>query len=97
VLTPPERFAATRRVAVDACIAPVIEALWAADIWTYGCCCGHGGPGRSVCVENINREAAAKVVRAMGDDAEILAYELIGGDTLPEGIRWTPERRERVA
>lgn len=27
---------------VDACIAPIVEALNAAGIYTAGCCCGHG-------------------------------------------------------
>ena len=30
-------------VAVDKCIAPVIEALWAAGVRTGACCCGHNG------------------------------------------------------
>ena len=30
-------------VCVDACIAPVIEKLWAAGIKTGACCCGHNG------------------------------------------------------
>lgn len=33
----------TRSVSVDACMAPIIEALWRAGIITSGCCCGHGG------------------------------------------------------
>ena len=28
--------------AVDACIAPIIQALNDAGIYTAGCCCGHG-------------------------------------------------------
>ena len=34
----------TRAVAVDACIAPLIDALWDAGIATCGSCCGHGQP-----------------------------------------------------
>lgn len=28
--------------AVDRCIAPIVEALNKASIYTAGCCCGHG-------------------------------------------------------
>lgn len=28
---------------IDACIAPVIEHLWANEVWTEGSCCGHNG------------------------------------------------------
>ena len=28
--------------AIDACIAPALQALWDAGIKTVGCCCGHG-------------------------------------------------------
>tara|TARA_R110000850_G_scaffold238204_1_gene362882 strand:+ start:492 stop:833 length:342 start_codon:yes stop_codon:yes gene_type:complete len=31
------------QVAVDQCIAEVIERLWAAGVRTGGCCCGHNG------------------------------------------------------
>ena len=27
---------------VDSCIAPIVKALNDAEIWTTGCCCGHG-------------------------------------------------------
>jgi len=31
---------------IDRCIAPIVAALQAAEIWTLGSCCGHGkGPG----------------------------------------------------
>jgi len=33
----------TNGVPVDACIAPVVEYLWAKGITTLGSCCGHGG------------------------------------------------------
>lgn len=29
-------------ISMDACIAPAVEALWAARVVTFGCCCGHG-------------------------------------------------------
>ena len=28
--------------ALDKCIVPAVEALWAVGIRTIGCCCGHG-------------------------------------------------------
>lgn len=33
----------SRLTYVDACIVDQIKALWAAGIWTRGCCCGHNG------------------------------------------------------
>ena len=33
---------ADRTVALDACIASAVQHLWAHDIGTLGCCCGHG-------------------------------------------------------
>ena len=38
-------FPDTKRktVPVDACIADIIEALWAAGVQTVSCCCGHDG------------------------------------------------------
>lgn len=36
------------KVCVDACIADVIERLWAAGVRTGGCCCGHNGPPPTV-------------------------------------------------
>jgi len=28
--------------AIDACIVPTVQALWAKGVKTTGCCCGHG-------------------------------------------------------
>ncbi len=68
----------TKSVCVDACIAPVIEALWRKGIWTFGCCCGHNQPGeRSVIVDRDDRAAAVGVIRGMRDDAKVLAWELV--------------------
>lgn len=72
-----------KNIAVDACIAPVIRALWQARIWTLGCCCGHNKPSRSVIVDRSDRKGAARIIRAMGDDAKVLAWELVEGDSSP--------------
>src|SRR5690606_17494779 len=34
-------------IAVDACIAEQVEALWAERIWTLSTCCGHNGEAPS--------------------------------------------------
>lgn len=71
-------------ICVDACIAHVIRALWEARVWTLGCCCGHNGRfKRSVIVNRPDRERAAAIIRALGDDATILAWELVEGDAYP--------------
>lgn len=31
-------------LALDTCIVPAIQALWAAGVVTVSCCCGHGAP-----------------------------------------------------
>jgi hypothetical protein len=36
---------------LDACIAPVIQRLWAADVVTLGSCCGHNLQWPSVVIE----------------------------------------------
>lgn len=39
--------AGTKCFAIDSCIVPALEAVWAAGFKTLGCCCGHG-QGRGV-------------------------------------------------
>lgn len=40
--------------ALDACIVPAVEALWAAGIRSSGCCCGHGSGHGMVSIEVPN-------------------------------------------
>lgn len=40
--------------ALDACIVPAVEALWALGIRTVGCCCGHGSGHGMVSIEVPN-------------------------------------------
>lgn len=83
ILAPP-RWANSSRdgICVDECIADVVLALWDARVWTMGSCCGHGDvTRRAIIVDRSEREKAAKVVRDMGDDAQILAWELVAGDS----------------
>lgn len=51
-------------ICIDACIAPVIKALWHRRVVTLGSCCGHGERSPSIVVEQD--QSATKV-------AEILA------------------------
>ncbi len=39
---PPPWSKSNHRVLIDACIAPVIKALWDAGHITHSSCCGHG-------------------------------------------------------
>lgn len=41
-------------IMVDACIAPTVEALWAAGHRTLGSCCGHGRQRPSLVLDNGN-------------------------------------------
>ena len=41
-----------RTVAVDSCIAQVIEKLWMEGCQTRGCCCGHGKESASLVVSS---------------------------------------------
>lgn len=40
-----------KKVAIDACIAPVIQYLWDNDVYTGGSCCGHGKNNPSIVLE----------------------------------------------
>lgn len=35
-------------LAIDACLAPAVRALWEAGVVTLGCCCGHSATGHGV-------------------------------------------------
>lgn len=84
-LTAPEWSGATKPVCVDACMVPVIEALWAERIWTLNCCCGHNGEfDRAVIVDRADRKRAEEVIDRLGDGANVGAWELI----------WSKEPRE---
>lgn len=68
-------------VCVDACIAPVVKALWEARIWTLGSCCGHNGEfPRTIIVDRSDRKRAEEVIASLGDSAIIQAWELVGPD-----------------
>jgi hypothetical protein len=45
-----------RTVAVDSCIADVIQKLWAQGCETLGCCCGHGKENASIVVSEGYKE-----------------------------------------
>lgn len=44
----PEGQKTYKKVAIDACIAPVIEHLWNKGVNTIGSCCGHGNNSPSI-------------------------------------------------
>lgn len=41
----PRPVSGRTRIAVDACLAPLVQALNDLGVKTTGCCCGHGGEG----------------------------------------------------
>lgn len=69
-----------RTVSLDRCIADTIKALWAADVQTLGCCCGHGKADPDVVIaqgadeEEITR--IADLLRADGRPWKILQWRL---------------------
>lgn len=79
----PEKFGYDKEtVMVDRCIAHIIEALWAADIWTLSCCCGHNGrSSRGVIVDRGDRQRAVAVIRPLDADMQVAAWELVPGDS----------------
>lgn len=42
VLKPPEHLIDKESICIDACVAPLIQALWDNNIRTESSCCGHG-------------------------------------------------------
>lgn len=78
LLTAPEWAGSTKPVYVDACIAPVIKALWAEKIWTFNSCCGHNGEfPRSVIVNSCDRRRAGEVIARLDDTVNVGAWELV--------------------
>jgi len=62
-----------KTVRVDSCIAPVIQAIQDAGLRTSSCCCGHGR-GASLIVWEDDAEAAAKILRAVGNDPIVMRF-----------------------
>jgi hypothetical protein len=76
-----------RPVAVDACVAPAVKALWDAGFVTLGSCCGHGelGSGPSLVLgEHERNYQAIRTTIATTDDRyyELLQWRLVN----PEGL-----------
>ena len=46
----PEKNDIIEMVEVDSCIAPIVEALQSAKIWTSESCCGHGQKRGIICL-----------------------------------------------
>lgn len=66
-----------RTVAVDACIADHIKALWEAGIWTEGCCCGHNGQfPRNVIVDRENHVTAQAFLDARQAGITVMSWQL---------------------
>lgn len=52
--------------ALDECIAPVIEVLWAYGVTTLGCCCGHGSGHGVISVLTEQAQGADPLESARG-------------------------------
>jgi hypothetical protein len=90
VLVVPRKFPQDRpTICVDPCIAPAVQALWDADIWTLSSCCGHNDSNeRLIVVDRADRTRAEAVLRQIGDSAHVYAWELIG----PNGLAYRAEQ-----
>jgi hypothetical protein len=51
-------------VAVDACMAPLVQILNDYGIHTMGCCCGHGHEDGDVLYEQDGQQQALKIPRS---------------------------------
>lgn len=70
-----------RSVSLDRCIADAIKALWAADVQTLGCCCGHGRSNPDVVIATGIEAAEIRkiedLLRADGRPWKILQWRLV--------------------
>ena len=72
-------------VAIDACLAPVIEHIWSKGIWTINSCCGHNGifekaPNPSIVFDtNLTKEKADEIRKIIAevDEREIEIYSWV--------------------
>jgi hypothetical protein len=76
VLQPPFQ---ERTVCVDACIADVVQRLWAAGVVTCGSCCGHNGTWRPSIVLESGTPAAAlwTILAEDGRDWEVTQWRRV--------------------
>ena len=74
-----------QQVCVDACIAEIVEKLWAAGVRTSACCCGHNGLfGRpSVFINDPND--AEEAVRVLSHDSRMWHVVLWAGGGESDG------------
>lgn len=74
----------TRPVAIDACIAGVVRAVWDAGHITLGSCCGHNGRVMPLPSFVIGHEADPDAIRAVIARVDDREWELLQwrGDTL---------------
>lgn len=67
------RTEGSKDICLDLCIAPVVLALWAADIPTLGSCCGHNQTGqRSVIVPPEYAGQAREIIDRINDPARVI-------------------------
>ena len=70
----------TKTVCVDACIVEQIKMLWKNEIWTCGCCCGHGRDNPSVAFNSLKEaEVAKELLKKYDKDRkwDVVYWELI--------------------
>ena len=81
----PKHFCGDSRqtVCIDGCIVDHVKALWDANIFTLGSCCGHNGVARrSVIVEEGHKHDALSLLNERGADMEVGSWSInyIGGE-----------------
>lgn len=63
-------------IAIDRCIADVVQALWAEGLTTLGSCCGHGKVAPSlVLTSDPIEETTAAALRRMDPDRSWTLYQ----------------------
>lgn len=73
----PEMISDRETVCVDRCIAPVVQLLWQAGIWTLNSCCGHNKEAPSIITEQPDAERALSLLLKGGfPQVRVLAWKL---------------------
>lgn len=100
-LCKPKEVSGRTSVSVDSCIAPIIQALNDDNIYTIGCCCGHGESVSSVIIRlnNMDLDLAIKAVRYEGDWINVGSWyeqhcNLITVSALVWALGWIGSRDE---
>lgn len=94
----PEMISDRETVCVDRCIAPVVQLLWQAGIWTLNSCCGHNKEAPSIITEQPDAERALSLLLKGGfPQVRVLAWNLCDMRIpVPGAMRQSKEDRELI-